>query len=123
MEAGVSAQGWKEKYTLKEYKKNKAILSELAKVLPKPIYKTKIYKVPGFELLSIGVNFWKNDPVIPWYEYPIKEHTEVDHQEMIKNIFMDKGMPGIQNYVEKDIPIYLSVHKKSFPNLYTTKNN
>lgn len=123
MEAAINTQGWKPKYTLKEYKRNKAVLNELAKALPNPIFKTKILKVPGFELLTLGIEYWKNEKVIPWFEYPVTEHEQVEHQEMIKNIFMDKGMKGLQNYVEKDIPVYMSVHKKSFPNLYTTKNN
>lgn len=122
MEATVNQQGWKPKYSLKEYKANKQQLTKLAQALPSPIYKTKIKKVPGFELLTLGFQFWKNEPIIPWYEYPFTEHELVDHQEMIKNLFMDKGMKGLMNYVEKDIPTYLFIHKRAFPNLYKNNN-
>ena len=123
MEATVNEkQGWKNKYTLKEYKQNKDQLFKLAEMLPNPVYTTTRIKVPGFELLSMGIEYWKNEKVIPWYEYPIFQHEQVDHDEMLKNIFMDKGMPGIQAYVQLDVPIYLHNHSRQFPDLYRKPN-
>lgn len=115
-------EGWKSKYTLKEWKQNKAKLKELAGMLPSPVFISKITKVPGFELLTLGIEYFRNDRVIPWYEYPITSHEQVDHEEMIKNIFMDRGMDGLMNYINADIPMYLSVHTKQFPDLYRNQN-
>lgn len=86
------------------------------------IYLTKLKKVPGFELLSLGIEYYKNEKVIPWYEYTFTEHELVNHDEMLKNIFMDKGMPGIQAYVQLDVPIYLHNHSRQFPDLYRKPN-
>ena len=122
MEAPIDKTGWKDKYTLKEYKQNKDQLLKLAEMLPSPIYLTKLKKVPGFELLSLGIEYYKNEKVIPWYEYTFTEHELVNHDEMLKNIFMDKGMPGIQAYVQLDVPIYVHNHSRQFPDLYRKPN-
>lgn len=111
-------QGWKDRYSLKEYKQNKDQLNKLAGMLPSPLFRTKVFKVPGFELLTLGFEYWKNEKVIPWYEYPFTTHELIDHKKMLKHIFMDRGMPGVEHYVSIDTPIYANWHKQQFPSLY-----
>lgn len=113
-------QGWKERYSLKEFRREKPELEKLATMLPAPVYRTKITKAPGFELLCLGIEYWKNEKVVPWFEYPLTEHEPVDHMEMIKNIFMYKGMTGLLNYIKNDVPVYVATHRRMFPELYAT---
>jgi len=113
-------QGWKDKYTVKEYRVQKAELNRLAAQLPVPVYVSKTVKVPGFQLIAKGVTHYGNHPVIGWQEYEVFTHELLNQEKIIRKIFLERGMPGLLNYIDKDLPMYLGTHRSAFPELYKT---
>lgn len=116
-------QGWKESYTLKEYKENKHQLKKLAKMLPKVFeQKLKVETVPGFVLINEGITHKDNEPINPCQDYIYKViwHKILNHERKLRSVFMDKGMPGVEKYVE-GIQWYSQVQAKQYPDLYAVK--
>lgn len=116
-------QGWKDSYTLKEYKENKHKIKKLAKMLPKVFeQRLKVETVPGFVLINEGIQYFNNEPVNPCedYAYKIVKHQILNHERKLRSVFMDKGMHGIQNYIE-GIHYYSQLQAKQYPHLYTVK--
>lgn len=111
-------QGWKDRYTVKEYREQKGELNKLAGQLPGPVYVSKTVAVAGFRLLAAGITHYGNYPVIGWQEYEVFTHELLNQEKIIRKIFLDRGMPGLLNYIDKDLPMYLGTHRSAFPELY-----
>jgi hypothetical protein len=116
-------EGWKESYTLKEWKQNKEALLKLALMMPKVFEQSiRIDHIPGFQLINSGIEYIGNEKVDPCKDYPQKhtKHSYINHETRIKKIFMDKGMPGIENYI-LEMQAYLEYQLKTYPEMYTIK--
>ncbi len=111
-------QGWKDRYTVKEYREQKGELNKLAAQLPAPVYVSKTITVAGFRLIAAGVTHYGNYPVIGWQDYSVFEHELLNQEKMIRGIFLKRGMPGLLNYIVKDLPVYMGTHRQMFPDLY-----
>lgn len=125
MEAGNDnlEQGWKDSYSLKEWKANKDKLKKLADMLPKVFeQKLRVETVPGFILLNEGITYKDNEPIEPCqdYVYKIVWHKLVNHEKKLRSVFMDTGMFGIEKYIE-GVQFYSRVQAEQYPHLYQTK--
>lgn len=125
MEAGNDnlTQGWKDSYSLKEWKANKGKLTKLAEMLPKVFeQKLRVETVPGFVLINEGITYKDNEPIEPCqdYVYKIVWHKILNHEKKLRSVFMDNGMPGIEKYIEY-VNYYSQVQAQQYPHLYTIK--
>ncbi|MBK9223395.1 MAG: hypothetical protein IPO16_14930 [Saprospiraceae bacterium] len=116
-------QGWKDSYSMKEYRANRDKLKKLALMLPKVFeQKIRVDKIPGFYLINEGIVYKDNEPVNPCEDYLFKivKHDLIDHSKKLRSEFMDRGMNGVMKYIEY-IHSYSQVQARQYPYLYTLK--
>lgn len=111
-------------YTLKDFKDNKDQIKKLAEMLP-IVYSTHVtrYAIPGFRMINEGITHYKGEPVDPCKDYFLNhtDFTPIDLMEVLKNDFMDRGMPGLQARV-KHIQVMHQLQKTKFPHLFVNQN-
>ena len=115
-------EGWKDSYTLKEFKQNKDSIMKLSLMMPKVFEQTTHTEtIPGWELINMGIEYMGNEKVNPCKDYfqQYIKHTYVNHFNKLKRVFMDSGMPGVQQYIAK-AQIYLENQLKKYPEMYVT---